>query len=414
MTDQQQEMSGPTILFARQPIFDRNLSVAAYELLFRSENNEHMAPHSLNGDLATNEVMLNAFIESTIQEVCDGKPAFINMTRQRLCEPIPFAPDHVVLELLETIEWDSSLGPVLDQLAQTGYRLALDDFVIGNLNSPLIRYADIIKLEYPACPAEKLSGVVRQLKQHRVQVLAEKLETREDVRRCMDAGCDFFQGYFLARPEVVRGRKMPNNRLSVLRLLTAVNKPQIELQEIMQLIRQDSFFSIRLLRVVNSAALRRSAEVTSINTAVMLLGLNRIRALISMLALAKLEDKPHALQMLALTRARFAELIAQRMGIKDKDAAFTTGLFSCIDAFFDTPMAELLEQIPLHENLRKALLEKEGLLGLILDTVLLYERGKWADLQLSLLKRGGVAAADLAVDYRSSIQWAEDVESSSS
>lgn len=396
------------ILFARQPIFDRQLSVAAYELLFRSPDGLNAAPAKFDGNLATNEVLLNAFIESTIQEICEGHPAYINMTRERIREPIPFAPDHVVLELLETIEWDEKLGLELDQLVKQGYRLALDDFVIENLDTPLLRYASVVKLEYPACPPEKLLHVVSRLKQHRVRVLAEKLETQEDLRRCMEAGCDLFQGYFLARPEIVRGRKMPNNRLSVLKLLAAVNQPEMELQEIMQLIRQDSFLSIRLLRVVNSASLRRSSEITSINTAVMLLGLKRIRALASMLALARLEDKPHALQSLALTRARFAELIAAGMSLKDKDAAFTVGLFSCIDAFFDAPMEELLEQIPLHESLRKAILHREGPLGLILRTVLAYEEARWQELPWSEIDTAGITAATLAEDYRESVAWSAE------
>lgn len=402
------DTTGQTILFARQPIFDRTLSVAGYELLFRAQDNQNAAPHKIDGNLATNEVLLNAFIESTIQEICEGKPAYINMTRERVREPIPFAPDHVVLELLETIEWDNELGQELDRLVQQGYRLALDDFVISKMDTPLLNYATVVKLEYPACPAEKLLTTVTQLKRRRVQVLAEKLETQEDLRRCMDAGCDLFQGYFLARPEIVRGRKMPNNRLSVLRLLAAVNQPDMDLQKVMQLIRQDSFLSIRLLRVVNSASLRRSAEITSINTAVMLLGLNRIRALVCMLALTHLEDKPHALQSLALTRARFAELIATGMGMKDKDAAFTVGLFSCIDAFFDAPMADLLQQIPLHDSLRAAILAQEGALGLVLRTVLSYEDGRWQDIRWPELESQGMTTAILSNAYRESIVWSSE------
>lgn len=397
------------MLFARQPIFDRNLSVVGYELLFRDSASDDTVPEKFDGDRATSEVLLNAFIESTIEAVCEGKPVFINMTRQRLGEWMPFSPRHVVLELLETLTWEPDLGRDLDRLQAQGYKLALDDFVIDEMASPLLSYASIVKLEFPALSQEQLVPIVTQLRQVPVQVLAEKLETKEDFRRCMEAGCDFFQGYFLARPGPVRGRTLPNNRISVLRLLAAVNSAETELEDITALFRQDSVLSLKLLRVINSAALRRAVEVTSINTAVLMLGLNRIRAFASMLALTKLEDRPHALQALALTRARFCELLAVRGGLPDANAAFTVGMFSCLDAFFELPLTELLTQIPLHHSVREAIIDRKGRLGLLLDTALNCERGEWDDLQWSRLAQLRLDAVSLTHEYRESLAWVSSV-----
>ncbi len=409
MPDPQTDQTPPAILFARQPIFDRQLRVVGYELLFRDDLNRLSAPAAFDGDMATNQVMVNAFIESAISEVCEGRPAFINMTRHRLAEPIPFSPHRVVLELLETIKWDRALHRDLMRLSEQGYRLAMDDFLLKDMASPLLRFAHIVKLEFPSISVGALTGAVSRLKGLPVQVLAEKVETRDEFRRAEAAGCDLFQGYFLARPEIVRGRRMPNNRLSVLRLLAMVNKPETDLQEVTALIRQDSLLSVRLLRVINSAALRRAQEVTSINTAVMLLGLDRIRALVSMLALTKLEDSPHALQVQALTRGRFCERLAARIGLLDTDAAFTVGLFSCLDAFFEVPLAELLDELPLHRSLPRAILHREGMLGLLLDTVLGLERGDWDRIQWDRLASQGADAQAVAEEYRDSLRWCAQV-----
>lgn len=403
------EKTEQAVLFARQPIFHRDLSIAGYELLFRETEESLAAPARFDPDMATNEVLLSAFTEQTIQDVCAGKPAFINMTRERLRGPMPFAPDHVVLELLETVVWDSDLEHELRQLKQRGYRLALDDFVISELGSPLLEWADIVKVEYPACPEGRLEELLLELKRYDVQVLAEKLETPTDLHRCMAAGFDLFQGFFLARPEVVRGQRLPNNRLSVLRLIAALNRPSVQLEEVGTLIRQDSFLSFRLLRVVNALPWRRPTEITSVKTAVMLLGLDRIRGLAAMVALGRLEDKPHALQKLALSRARLAELLAKRSSLPARDSAFTVGLFSCLDAFFDMDMDTLLNHIPLHEALRDALLDHDGPLGWVLQTVQCQEKADWDNIPWATLESFGIAETELAADYQESIRWSEAI-----
>lgn len=396
-------------LFARQPIFRRDLSVAGYELLFRETEQSLAAPAQFDPDRATNEVLLSAFTDQTIQDVCNGKPAFINMTRERLRGPMPFAPHHVVLELLETVVWEAALARELRLLKQQGYRLALDDFVISQLGSPLLELADIVKVEYPACPEDQLAELVIELKRYDVQVLAEKLETPADLHHCMAAGFDLFQGFFLAHPEIVRGQRLPNNRMSVLRLMAALNTPYMELADISTLIQQDAFLSFRLLRVVNALPWRRPNEVTSVKTAVMLLGLDRIQALTAMVALGRLEDKPHALQKLALSRARFAELLAERSRLPSGDSAFTAGLFSCLDAFFDLDMDALLTHIPLHKGLRAALLHHSGPLGWVLQTLLCHEKADWESIPWPTLEAHGITTTELAIDYQESIQWSEAV-----
>jgi len=62
---------------ARQPIFDINENVVAYELLFRT-NNEDNKFNNIDGDIATSKVIINSFLLIGIKNLTDGKKAFIN------------------------------------------------------------------------------------------------------------------------------------------------------------------------------------------------------------------------------------------------------------------------------------------------------------------------------------------------
>ncbi|OHV07656.1 EAL and HDOD domain-containing protein [Kushneria phosphatilytica] len=386
------------VLYARQPIYDRRLELAGFELLFRPVDSSAPALAELDGDRATSQVLLNAFTATDIGEVCEGRPAFVNFTADTLCHHIPFDPATIVIEVLETVVPSASTIAALQALHRHGYTIALDDYVLTDSSHPFLPWADIVKLEYPAYDADTLEATVARLHRYnpRLRVLAEKIERHQDFQYCRDIGCDLFQGYFLARPEPVHGDIMPINRISALTVLAELNRPQLGLHEMTHLIRNDPFLSLRLLRLARSALHQRGRPVTSLESAVLSLGLQRIRGLASLLVLSRLDDKPHALQRLAILRGHFCQQLAEhvpgvaRMG-------FTVGLFSCLDGLFDQPLSDIVDQVPLHEDIRMALLEGRGPLGLILETAIHFEQDRWSRIDwqaLDALKLNTIAVAN--------------------
>lgn len=398
-----------SILFARQPIYNRRLVIQGYELLFRAQDAINQRPDDMDGTLATREVLINAFSESDIATLCHGCPAYVNFNRDMLLKPMPFGANQLVIEILEDVYWDEALGGVIRTLKNQGFRLALDDYAARNLEHPLLPFADIVKLEYPHYAPDALAALVAELKRFGVVVLAEKVETQADFRLCLEAGCDLFQGYFLSRPEIVRGRKMPNDRMTVLKLLGALQAPDVDPADITQILARDPFISVRLLRLVNSAAFRRSSEITSVSMAVMALGINRIRDWASLIALGKLEDKPHALRDIALCRATLCEHLAQHLDPARREHYFTIGLFSCLDAFFDQPLSAIIAQMPLHPSLHEALVERRGRGGLALHTALLLERGELDQIRWDLLARFTLDAPTLSTLYQDALATAQSL-----
>ena len=138
------------LFVGRQPIFDGNLDVFSYELLFR--NSEQNSAAIIDGDQATSQVLFNSLIEIGLDNLVGSKLAFVNFTRKFLTGdlPLPLEKDQIVIEVLEDIEPDQELFDALRKLSDQGFIIALDDFVLTDQNLPLIEFADIIKVEYPA------------------------------------------------------------------------------------------------------------------------------------------------------------------------------------------------------------------------------------------------------------------------
>jgi len=397
-------MSDSFPLLARQPIFNTQMRVVGYELLCRSSH-VNQASFS-NGDAASSQVLLNAFTELSIANVVGGHLAFINFTRNLLETPPPFDRNQLVIEVLEGQKVDASMLHALKVLREHKYTIALDDFVLTPETQSLIPYADIIKLDVLQLSAQEVIAHVKYIKPFGIQLLAEKVETYEMLEFCKSAGFDLFQGYFLARPQIISGRKMSDNKQSVLQLLGALQDPDVAVEKIEKMLARDTVLSFKLLRLVNSAAFGLSRKIDSLKQAIMLLGLNKIKNWVNILAMSNLGDKPHELSVSALTRARMCELIANQLtGTQKADGYFTVGLLSTLDAFMDAPMTTLLDSISLSKHINDAILKQMGNEGKVLEITTAYERGDWANIDWDYLSENNISAKQLAQIYLDTLAW---------
>lgn len=391
-------------LLARQPIFDGNMKVVAYELLCRNSDLKFIA--TTDGDAASSQVLLNAFTELSIDDVVGDHRAFVNFTRTLLSSPPPFSRQKLVIEVLEGQQVDAAMLFSLKQLRDQGYTIALDDFELSSETEGLVPYADIIKLDVLALSPEKLLTHVEQLKALGITLIAEKVETYEMFEKCKTLGFDLFQGYFLAKPRVISGRKISENKQSVLQLLSALHDANAPIDKIERMIARDTLLSFKLLRLVNSAAFGLSRNVESLRQAIMLLGLNKLRNWVNLLALSNLSGKPHELSITALTRARMCEMIATKINQRSRpDSYFTVGLLSTLDAFLDAPLEELLRNLSLSEQLNQAMLKHAGPEGMVLAIVQMHEQGRWQDIDWDHLDEMGINPEILAEIYIDALRW---------
>ncbi len=391
-----------TISLARQPIYDRQLRVFAYELLYRS--NESNQANVTDGDQATSEVVVNAVLEIGLEQLVGHRPAFINMTRGFLTGtlPLPLLKEKVVLEVLEDVSVDGELVAGLEHLAQSGYLIALDDFTYRPNLKRLLEIAHIVKLDVLALKPDDIRAHVDLLRDYNVKLVAEKVETQADLARCQALGFDYFQGYFFCRPNMVAGQRLGGNRLVIVKLLAKLQDPAVDTGELELLIAQDASLAYRLLRYINSAFIGLRSTVTSLRHALILMGSDTVKKWASLLLMVRLGDeKPKELIVTGMVRAKMCEILGRTDAYGTPDQYFTVGLFSILDALMDMPLPKVLEELPLVEDANLALTHRSGALGKVLCAVLSYEECAENSENIT-----DVAASQNA--YLDAIKWADE------
>lgn len=370
------------VYVARQPIFDREQKVFAYELLYRSGSDNFFS--SFNGDRATIEVIANSILLIGLNTLTRGRKAFINFTRNLLIkEFITSLPsESVVIEILENIEPDENLINACKKLKKLGYLLALDDFIYDNRYEPLIELADIIKVDFKKTDMDKQKALINKIGSQKIKFLAEKVETREDFLSALDMGYSYFQGYFFSKPVIVRGKEIPSYKLNYFQLLKDIHKPDFDFDHVENLFKRDVSLSFKLLKFINSAAFFFRTEISSIKQALVLLGQKGLIKWLSLLTLKNIgEDKPDELLIAAISRAMFCESIAIKAGLKEHSSdLFLMGMFSLIDAFLDQPLSSILTELPISKEIKNTLLGEKSKFSDIYSLVLFYERGDFENL----------------------------------
>jgi EAL and modified HD-GYP domain-containing signal transduction protein len=265
--------------------------------------------------------------------------------------------------------------------------------------------ADIVKLDLPSINRANLPGMIAYFKEVGVKLVAEKVETYQEYERCQRMGFDYFQGYFLYRPNVFRARRIDSAREVIAQALTAVNNPQTTFADLDKYLARDVTITYKLLRMVNSAYFSNRVSVRTISQAVSIIGTHYLVGWLTLLLFSSSENKPHELTVTAMTRARFCEMLAQAKNVSRQhlDIYFVIGLFSVMDAFFDMPLEKALQGLPLSEEIVNALLWYRGDAGRTLETVIAYEKG-----DLTRVLDLGLSAETVTDIYAKTLQWVND------
>ncbi len=393
------------VFIARQPVFDRNLKVVAYELLYRA-GKVNSAEGMLDPNQASKEVLVNAFSEIGLEKITNGRPALVNITQDILTSgALPKGLQKLLIpEVLEDVLVNKDVIQEVKNLINLGYDVALDDFVFSEEWVPLVKQARYIKLDVMDLG---VLGVKEQLARLRVtgsvegKLLAEKVETHEEFELYRTLGFDYFQGYFLCKPHVMEGESVPASGLVIMSLMSELSKDDYDIEKVERIICQDPRLSYKLLRVVNSASFGLSRTIKTISDAIVLLGSQELGRWASMLALSAVDNKPHELLVTAIVRAKMCELVAQQLNRTFSGGYFTAGLLSLLDALLDKPLPDIVGKMPLSAEIELALLTGEGDVGQVLNAVISYERGQF---EASMLP--GMTPNDLWDVYIRTLEWA--------
>ena len=374
MTTNDPAPTGPAVVVvARQPIVDRDGAVVGFELLYRPVDPE--AP-AVDGERMTARVVLSALTIGVDQLVGD-KDMYCNAERGVLTgeTPVTLPPERTVIEVLETVAVDEETLRGCRELLARGFRIALDDFVWVDGVEPLLDLASIVKIDLLVTPRERVPDLVRRCREYGVRLVAEKVETDEDVAWARELGFDLFQGYAIERPHLVRGQTVAPSGLAQLKLALSMLVEDLELDEVEETLRHEPGLVVQVLQLASLGAdrgLRRT--VRSLREALVLLGTVRIRQWVALTILnAQPGRSPDGIAV-ALTRARMCEVLAHRWSTST-DFAFTAGLLSALELMTGQPLEELDGTLDLDEELKAAAFRHEGLVGQLVGAVVDYQAG---------------------------------------
>ncbi len=381
------------VFLVRKPIFDRQQSVFAYEILYRAQ--QPSSVESPFNQAVTSIPDTDTVLYPELHRITRGRKAFIRYGAEALptdCEALLPAP-MVIVEILEEIDPVAMFIESCRKLKAAGFQLALGDFTLRlDSTHPLLDLVDFIKIDFSERGTPEIKPVIDRIASRGIKFLAHGVETREDFKSAMDAGFNYFQGTFFSKAVVINERDIPGYKLNHLRILHELNRDDLDFGALEKVIKQDAALSYKLLTCVNSVVFGVRPAVSSIRHALTLLGEHEIRKWASMVVLRDLaQDKPPELLVISLMRANFCGSLAPLVGLNAKaQELFLVGLLSLLDAIVGRPMAELMQSMPLGNDIQTALLGGGNQYRAILSLVVSYERGD--------LERFFVQAYELKLD----------------
>ena len=397
-----------SVFVARQAIFNRSKKVVAYELLFRDSPKNYF-PDIADGHATARLIMENQLNLGT-RHITSGKKALINIGPESLkLDLCAFLPcQDVVIELLETIEPTDDNYELCRGLFHSNYKLALDDFVYKPQWDRFLKLVKLIKFDIAITPLSEIQPIVTKLQAHKqIKILAEKIETQEDYELAFDMGFDYFQGYFFAKPTMIKQNDIDYNYGLVVAIYAEIMKQSPDIKTIASLFELDAALAYKLLRLINSGVFPIQSQISSLKQALVYLGHERLKKFVSLIVTAHTAGKkPAELMQVCVVRARFCELLAKKVNKSQSGEAFLTGLFSLLDAILDQPMSLLVEKLPFPDEIKTALLGNKNTLYYILNVVKAYETGSWWALEQAVLLLN-IDSAILPPLYQQSVDWAD-------
>ena len=409
------EAQNMQLFLGRQPILGREQQLFAYELFFRdgliaTDNRAEI----LDPTHATATVIANAFAELSNNDVLGPYRAFINVGLDILFgDLIEALPQHLVaLEILESVKPTPEVLARCQQLHDLGFMLAVDDVIEVNESSrPLLALADIIKVDIQNMEADRLRAVVEQLKPFGKKLLAEKVETAEQLSLCQSLGFDLFQGYFFAKPTLIVGKKLNPSQLVLVRLLGLVFE-DADTTAIEAAFKTEPGLTVNMLRLTNSVACGLSINITSLRHAITILGRRQLQRWLQLLIFTTPKGGTQGvnpLLQLAATRGRVMELLAERVVPRNRefaDHSFMVGIMSLMPTLLGIQMADILGQLPVALRVKQALMDYAGQHGLMLRLVEATEQSDPGALEEPLSHLSAINADFLGACLTQGLAWA--------
>jgi EAL and modified HD-GYP domain-containing signal transduction protein len=322
-----------------------------------------------------------------------------------------FSNEVLVVEILEDVIPDDSFIEACNMLKSKGYMLALDDFDSSYLYEEVIEIVDIIKVDFMLTTLEERKELVYKYKKNKVKFLAEKVETKEEFDEAKIMGYDYFQGFFFSKPVLVSGSDFKTFNSTYALILKELNEAEPSYELLEEIIKRDFSITFKMLKLVNSAAYYTRNRIISIKHALTILGCKELRKWFSLMMVRDAgADQPKELVRMSLIRARLVETLLKSTPLKRRASeGFLLGLFSLIDVILNRKMDEVVDQLPLEDDVLAALHQEDSEFLGMLKLIEQYEKGEWEAVKEYLIQYDLDFLA-VSSSYLEAIDWVNIIE----
>lgn len=408
------EAAADQLFLGRQPILDREQRLYAYELLFRSGTQN--AADVTDGVQATATVIANAFSELGVEAALGSCRGFINIDEAFLfSDMLELLPrQSVVLEILETVPPTAAVVERCRALKALGFTLALDDVIqLEPEFAELLELVEIVKVDIQPLSRIQLMQLVMKLKPLGKQLLAEKVDSREQMEQCLKLGFTLFQGYYFAKPTIIAGKKLDHSQVSLMKLMGLLLS-DADSNELEDALKPEPGLTVNLLRMTNSVGAGSTETISSLRHAIAVLGRRQLQRWLQLLVFSsgKQNAASNPLLLMAATRGRLMELLAEEIRPADKgfaDQSFMAGIMSLMPALIGLPIEEIIAPLGLADSVRSALMSGEGELACMLNLTESCETGELRALSQNLQQLPGLGAKALNRAQTQALQWANSI-----
>jgi EAL and modified HD-GYP domain-containing signal transduction protein len=399
---------------ARQAIYNRKENVVAYELLFR-DSLTNVFP-KIESNSATSKLLLDSHFNQGLEKITSGKPALINYPEQALLDLMPtlLPPNKAMIEILESVRPTAAVYEACRQLFHKGYRLVLDDFIYSEDWVPFFKLVRLIKFDLQQSTFSEIEIVLEKIRPFKnLKILAERVETQEQYDKAKEMGFDFFQGYYFCTPQIVEQKDINSNQSVVFAMYQETLKLDADYTKLSSFFERDTALAYKLLKFINSGLFPVRKPISSLKQALIYLGAAQVKKFVTLILTAHIaENKREELTEMSIIRARFCENIASNITPQLSDEAFILGLFSLLDVILDQPMADLVKELPVTEDIAAALIGHDNILGKTFTLSKAYEAANWESVRQISLDLN--INPDLLPEYYvDAVGWAKIYEESS-
>lgn len=399
----------------RQAIKDiRTDSIVGYELMVQEDKDSLYNP-------STDSVAANAmvsFLSENSECIFKDKKTFMTFTPTLLFRNTPkiFDKEKVVIQIEDNIIVHSLASIIISKYKEEGYRFAINDFQFTPKYFSMLEYVDYIKVDISNKMDEtqrrSISNVVDMAHGFQKEFIATGVNSKEVYEYAKELQVDYVEGNYISNTAMTKTSKLDFMQGNLYQLIIEITRDEPNIEMLEEIVSRDASLTYALLKMANSAYFASHRETTSVRQALVKVGINQLKQWIYLLSFEDNQEENSSEELLktSFMRANLASRLVKRLKkfVITSSDAYLLGMFSTLEYMIDAPMEEILQEIPIVEEVKTALISKEGPAGRLYELILCYERAQWSEIK-EIAEELGLHTNEMAQIYMECVEEVNDI-----